>query len=171
MATFDPNSIAKNVIDLLGGRDAAFEKLDGEYHRMMAVWDQDAQSIGRILRAHLFVEYFLTEHIRAKNPNLGSLDAARLTFAQKASLLDSKLVTIKDVLPGIRRLNQVRNRLAHSLHADISADDANVLLGCRVFRAMREEGAKRKSQPPSKEPIDVLEAFALYVGSILHATF
>lgn len=164
----DPDSVIRHLIDLLGGPDAAFERLDDEFNRTKAVWDQNSQFIGRILRAHLFVEHFLTEYLRTKSPQLGSLDKARLTFAQKISLLDSGEPNINDLLPGIRRLNQVRNRLAHSLHAGLSADDANVMLGCLPFRFLRIESAKTKLQTPSVEPIDVLEDFAFHAGMRLH---
>ncbi len=167
MSELDPKSVVKHVIELLGGPEVAFEKVDGEFAQMMVLWDQDAPTIGRILRAHLFVEYFLTELLRTKNPQLGSLDNARLTFSQKVSLIDSKSSEIKYLLPGIRRLNQIRNRLAHSLHANLSVDDADALLSCDLFRAMRDESAKRHSRPASAEPLNVYEDFALHVGSTI----
>jgi hypothetical protein len=170
MSEPDPNTVAKHLIDLLGGRDSAFQKLDQEYKRLIEAWDQDAQSIGTILRAHLFVEHFLTEYLRAKNPNLGSLDGARLSFAQKLSLVDVDCSEIGDLLPGIRHLNRVRNRIAHSLHADISPDDANVLLTSGLFRAMREASAKGTSRVLSTEPLDVMDDFALHAGNRLQAT-
>jgi hypothetical protein len=159
----DPTSVVKHVIELSGGHDAAFEKFDAEYKQLMAVWEQDSHLIGRILRAHLFVEHFLNELLRAKNPDLG-LDKARLSFAQKVSLVGSGSAEIEDLLLGIRRLNAVRNRLAHSLHADLTTEDADVLLNCRYFRALRDEGARTTSRKASTEPIDVVEDFALHVG-------
>lgn len=51
-------------------------------------WDQGLDVIGRILRAHLYVEYYLTESLVKANRRLGSVDQARLSFWQKLELLD-----------------------------------------------------------------------------------
>ena len=165
----DPTSVVKHLIDLLGGPELAFQKIDEEHRKLVAVWEQDASSIGRILRAHLFVEHFLTALITAKNPKLGSLEKARLSFVQKVELLDTDSLQIRDLLPGIRRLNSVRNRLAHTLHADISKDDAQCFLDCAIFRAMREESYRRKPTIPSDDPLDVLEDFSLHAGMSFQA--
>ncbi len=161
---YDPTSVVKHVIELSGGHDAFFEKSHAELNRLNAVWKQDSLTIGRILRAHVFVEHFLNELLRAKNPGLGPLDKARLTFAQKVSLVGPESPEVEDLLPGIRRLNQIRNRLAHSLHADLTTEDADVLLNCSLFRAMRDEDARHISEIASTKPIDVVEDFALHVG-------
>lgn len=166
----DPTSVAKHMIDLSGGPNVAFEKFDAEHKQLLAMWDQNADSIGRILRAHLFVEHFLTELLQAKNPRLGSLDNARLGFAQKVSLLGTELSEIQDLVPGIRRLNKIRNRVAHSLHANLTAEDAETLLSCGFFRAMREESARVRSQTSSQEPLVVIEDFALHVGARIQSS-
>lgn len=72
------------------------------------------------------------------------------------------------LLPGIRRLNTIRNRLAHNLSADVTADDANIFQGIELFRAMREE--RKKPDQPSVEAIDILEDFAKHAGIALHAS-
>ena len=135
----DPTSVAKHLISLSGGPKVAFEKFHTEHKQLLTLWEQNADSIGRILRAHLFVEHFLTEFLQAKNPRLGSPDKARLGFAQKVSLLGTELSEVHDLVPGIRRLNKIRNRVAHSLHADLTTEDTETLLGCGLFRALREE--------------------------------
>lgn len=160
----DPTSVAKHMINLSGGPNVAFEKFDAEHKQLLDMWNQNADSIGRILRAHLFVEHFLTEFLQAKNPQLGSLDKVRLGFVQKVSLLGTEISEIQDLVPGIRRLNKIRNRVAHSLHADLTGEDAETLLGYGLFRAMRDERARGTSQIPSQEPLVVIEDFALHVG-------
>lgn len=165
---FDAEAVAEKTIDLLGGRDKAFALIQAEFEEMRTRWNQDVIAIGRILRSHLYVEHYLTEFLEKTNPRLGSLADARLTFAQKVNLLnlDRRLA---QVLPGIKRLNTIRNRLAHRLDAHVTYEDANVFLSDGVFKAMRIEGAKPGT--PSSDPLDVLEAFAQYVSSALQHEF
>jgi hypothetical protein len=74
----DPEAFARRVIDLGGGREEFLRLMNESIARISAVWDQDATLIGRILRAHLFVEHFLGEYLRSRNPNLGDLSEGRL---------------------------------------------------------------------------------------------
>jgi hypothetical protein len=164
----DPASVARHVIQLLGGQEKAFQVLDADFQAARQRWAQDTGKIGRILRAHLFVEHFLSEHLQAKNPNLGSLNEARITFAQKLSLIDARTSPVAYLLPGMRRLNTIRNRIAHSLHADVTEDDAREFMAARLFTAMREELAKTEQRVVSSDPIDIMEDFAIHAGSVLH---
>jgi hypothetical protein len=128
-------------------------------------WNQDASLMGRLLRAHLFVEYFLTRYLSAKNPNLGDLELARLTFAQKLALSDHPSSPEAYLFPGIRLLNKVRNRIAHTLSATVTDEDRDGFLKIGVFREFRIALAAPKA--PSNEPVDVLEEFSLHAGSSL----
>ncbi|MFX5756849.1 hypothetical protein ABTE27_23140, partial [Acinetobacter baumannii] len=56
--------LANRVLELLGGREAAIASMEAEYHALKERWKQDVDTIGRILRAHLHVEYYLTEHLQ-----------------------------------------------------------------------------------------------------------
>ena len=71
--------------------------------------------MGRVLRAHLIVEHYMTAYIQGANPELGDLDAAKVGFAKKVDLLDDSNPLLTSLVPGIRRLNTVRNRLADYL--------------------------------------------------------
>lgn len=165
---FDAEAVAKKTIDLLGGRDKAFELIHADFEEMRTRWNQDVVAIGRILRSHLYVEHYLTEFLEKANPHLGSIADARLTFAQKVNLLNPDR-RLAQVLPGIKRLNLIRNRLAHRLDANVTEEDANAFLSDGVFKAMRIEGAKPET--PSSDPLDVLEAFAQHVSSALQHEF
>lgn len=134
-------------------------------------WDRDIVLIGRILRAHLHVEHYLTECIRHANQSLGNLDAARLTFAQKVELVSTENFAVAHYIPGIKHLNKIRNRLAHNLGAKITEGDAQVFLANKFFSALREEGARRYGHSLSMAPIDILEEFAKGASSMLHGTF
>ncbi|WP_147326255.1 hypothetical protein [Hydrogenophaga borbori] len=75
--------ILNRAAELLGGQ-AEYERLaTEEVNEVQRRWNQDTDAIGRILRAHLFVERFMTENLQRANPALGPVEKARLTFAQK----------------------------------------------------------------------------------------
>ncbi len=170
MNTPSPEAVVRHVIRLMGGHKKAFEAFDADFHTITKRWEQDTTVIGRILRAHLFVEHFLTEYLQSRNPELGSLEEARASFTQKLALVGNGTPGTGYLLPGIRRLNGIRNRIAHTLHAEVTDEDVRVFLAIDLFRAMREEKARRRSDTPSMEPIVVLEDFAIHAGISLHAS-
>ncbi|MBY0367438.1 MAG: hypothetical protein EKK53_16965 [Burkholderiales bacterium] len=162
--------LANRVLELLGGREAAIASMEAEYHALKERWKQDVDTIGRILRAHLHVEYYLTEHLQHMNPMLGDIDGSRLSFAQKANLLtDRGDVAVWRLIGGIRHLNKIRNRLAHNLKAEVTEEDRTVFLSQDVFKMMRVWGHKDDKTPLSDAPIDVLEHFAEFASSMLHS--
>ncbi|MBI2069770.1 MAG: hypothetical protein HYT79_04135 [Elusimicrobia bacterium] len=169
MSIPDPDKYVAKLIELHGGRENFFSVMEAQYKKFLSIWEQDAEKIGRVLRAHLAVEHFLAEHIQATNPKLGSLDNARLSFAQKIDLLDEHDRMAEFLKPGLRRLNQIRNRLAHKLKMDIDAEDREAFLAIEIFRAMRDEGSKRTG-PPADDPLSVIEQFAKFASGLLQTT-
>jgi hypothetical protein len=164
----DVQGVAARAVELMGGREQLIASVEAEYDAMKARWNKDVEMIGRILRAHLHVEYYLTEFLQYTNPNLGNLDEARITFNQKINLLPNDDRKIIFLLPGIRHLNKIRNRLAHNLEATVTESDAAVFLQ-GLFKAFRDEGARREKKQLNDNPIDVLEEFAEFASSMLHA--
>lgn len=63
--------------------EGEFERVNREFLRLAAI---DHEPIGRVLRAHLVIENFLTAYL-GRLLGADSVRAARLTFAQKVSLL------------------------------------------------------------------------------------
>jgi hypothetical protein len=167
--SIDTTALAARTIELLGGPERAKEVADKEFGEMVARWDQDVDAIGRILRAHLYVEHYLTEFLRNANPRLGSLAEAKLSFAQKLALLDTQSPAIADLKPGIAHLNKIRNRLAHRLSAAIEPADASVFLSASFFVSMRI--AAQGKAPSSQVPLEVLEQFSLHSAHILSGEF
>ncbi|MBI5091941.1 MAG: hypothetical protein HZB26_05790 [Candidatus Hydrogenedentes bacterium] len=132
-------------------------------------WEQDQDTIGRVLRSLLVVEHFLTEHIRAKNPALGDVDAARLTFVQKVGLIGENDYIGIQLRPGLLRLNTVRNRLAHNLHEKVSIADRDVFLSVYFYKALRTEGQKRFGPEPD-DPLSILEDFSKFAAGIFQSS-
>lgn len=166
----NPSLVAKHVIDLMGGHDACREKVDADFDYITVQWEQDTTLIGRILRAHLFVEHFLTAYIQFKNPNLGDLENARLSYSQKIRLIDPKDFGIAYLVPGIVRLNQIRNRLAHTLCSEITEDDIQSFLNIKLYVALRSaSGQEFKRENCKTEAVALIEHFARHAGSSLHS--
>lgn len=89
----------------------------------VSFWDRNADHLGTLLICHLIVEHYIDEWLEAANPGMKPVGETRLSFAQKMELLDGVEATVQWLLPGIRRLNRIRNQLAHNLEAAISDDD------------------------------------------------
>lgn len=159
--------IINKVIELSGGKDALSKETDAKLAFINQKWDQDVVGIGRILRAHIFVEYFMTKCLQTINPNLGDLDGARVNFSTKLKLLKGYSNHIDMMLPGIRRLNTIRNRMAHSLEANIDDKDIQVILSDKYFKSLREEHAKPGE--PSTDRFEIIEDFAKHVGAYLES--
>ena len=158
----------ERVIAAHGGAEKFFLLMDERLRAFNEVWEQDSERIGRVLHAHLAVEHFMTDYIRVKNPGLGSLEDARLSFSQKISMLPTTDPAISPLKPGLMRLNKIRNRIAHNLKVDVLAEDRIALLGIAIFSAMRSEGAKRMGQP-ADDPLSVLEQFSKFAAGMLHS--
>ncbi|GJH04503.1 hypothetical protein [Paraburkholderia terrae] len=155
------------VAEIMGGQEEFMAAMVAERRATREKWNKDVLTIGRILRAHLYVEHYLTEYIQHLNPALGDIDGARITFNQKVRLLQSGDTLVSDIIPGIRHLNSIRNRLAHNLEAKVTDEDARVFLQ-GTFKALRNKGVLPSDDPQSESPIDVLEDFAQYASKILH---
>ena len=64
---------------------------------------------------------------------IGSKPPHILSEEERKKLLDPKDIRIGEVLPGIRHLNTIRNRLAHRSSATVTEDDAAVFLGAAAY--------------------------------------
>ena len=169
MALPDPKELARLTIDYLGGPHLANEVFSTEFGEMNRRWNQDTETIGRILRAHLYVEHYLNEYLRKANPRLGDIAGVRLSFAQKVKLLDQNDPHIRHMIAGIKHLNSIRNRIAHNLDVQVSEEDAEVFLKALPLREMRKqmEGAN-KTHP---EPLQLLEDFSTHAAHALSQQF
>jgi hypothetical protein len=164
----DPQDHVQKIISAYGGHKAFFGKMDMRLAEFNEIWNQDSERIGRVLRAHLSVEYFMTDYIRAANPNLGAIDGAKLTFYQKVELLDETLPLVSQIKPGLKRLNTIRNRVAHNLKVDVQPEDKQLFLSITLFSAMKLEKEKSFGPEPD-DPLSIVEQFARFVAGLLHA--
>ena len=164
------------MMEKFGGREAFFGRLDKRYAEFTRVWKQDAERMGRILRAHLAVEYFVGMYLCTMNPNLGDVAGARLSYAQKVDLLkaeENSMVAM--ILPGLRRLGAIRNRIAHRLQVDLTKEDEDVFMAIGLFKASRVAKLGNYLEHAEVKPIAddpplaIAEEFAQFASGLLHA--
>ncbi|MFN0140488.1 MAG: hypothetical protein ACKVQW_10450 [Pyrinomonadaceae bacterium] len=158
----ESENVVSQVLDLMGGLESAREVIDREISEERELWEQSTGAIGRILRSHLYVEYRMTRYLQTYNPNLGDLDQARLTYSQKLSLLNKRDEKIGHLIPGVRQLNVIRNRIGHQINSSVEKSDCEVFLANKMFSNLRIQLAK--PEDPSDNPIAILETFAMFAG-------
>ncbi|HEU01769.1 hypothetical protein LCGC14_0497200 [marine sediment metagenome] len=126
------------------------EQFDRKNHRFLMLMSADHDAIGRVLRAHLVVESFLSTFL-SSSLGVEDLESLRLSVFQKASLLPKKGSSASFVRPGILQLNAVRNKLGHQIEHRVKAHEISAI--SEVLQV-----ARPKVQ--FDEPIDAIEAFA-----------
>lgn len=125
--------------------------------------ERDDAAVATVLRCHLVVEHFLDTYLRAANPIILHWDEARLTFVQKLSLADNPLSSINMLMPGLKCLNKIRNRVAHQLQVEFNDMDIQPI---RSFVSVWYGAAGK----PVPDGMDLLEAFVLTASSWLYGT-
>jgi hypothetical protein len=123
--------------------------------------------ISRILKCHLLSEVVLDKLIQfAFEPNGGAILSARLTYGQKLDIT-SRTLLVEDypLLPNfavgsLRKLNKIRNRLAHELGAKVTREEANELF-------MGEDILKTFDPEKEEVPVIISHYTAFIFGNML----
>jgi hypothetical protein len=167
----EPESAAfvDRLIEKFGGRESFLDAMDRRMKEFSAVWGQDTDRIGRVLRAHLAVEYFVGVYLLTKSPGFAGLERARLAYAQKIELLDRNNRIVDELIPGLRLLGTVRNRIAHRLRVDLTEEDRKAFLAVGIFRAMRDASIARDYAATDDDALAILEQFAKFAAGMLHS--
>ncbi|WP_415776383.1 hypothetical protein ACMYQ1_10495 [Shewanella oncorhynchi] len=100
---------------------------EAENEKFIALLRRDHDGIGRVLKAHLILEHYLTSYL-SRCLGIDNIDSIRLTFAQKAELLPSTGSAASVIKLGIKRLNTIRNMLAHRLDVDLEQIELNAMI-------------------------------------------
>jgi len=161
--------VIERAIEIGGGREIVNAKVTADYQATNDLWNQEHNTIGRILRSHLFVEHFMNQVLLKKFLNVNNLKECRLSFAQKLALLKGYSNIIELIHPGLKSLNKSRNQISHNLQYKLSREDIKSFTSIKVFQAVRI--ALAAPGKPSDEPIEILESFAKFAGSCLHESF
>src|SRR5690606_38778928 len=116
----------------------------------------DYDLLGYFLCTHLIIEHYLDQFLKVVHPNL-DWDASRQTFGQKISLLTKFQAPEEyDIVPAIKHLNSLRNRISHKLEIEITTESLLPLTQCL------RKAYKDQNEIPS-EPRDLLESFTSLV--------
>ena len=139
--------------------EADSRTFNAQYRRFI---ERDDAAVGVILRCHLIVEHFLDGYLTAASPAIQEWDSARLTFAQKLALADNKRSKLRMIMPGLRCLNSIRNRLVHQLDAEF---DETAIGPIREFITIWNTAAGK----PVPQGISLVEEFALQASAWFHS--
>lgn len=139
---------------------AALQRSSDEFQNKLSVAHDD---LGLVLKCHLITEDALSRYLQDAK-GLANIDKARLSFSQKAELIDSSDGLIFSKKGALKQLNKVRNKFGHNFAMELTIDDMGeigahigvYLVGVEkahkdVMKALRESDA-------SKETIDAMEA-------------
>jgi hypothetical protein len=100
---------------------------NSENERFKSLIAKEHDRIGRVLKAHLIIENYLTRHLESTY-DIKIPDEAKLSFFQKAQLLPVEGAVSTFVRPGLISLNKVRNKLAHNLENEIQLTDIEPII-------------------------------------------
>ena len=126
------------------------EEFDRANEHFLNLFAIDHDPIGRVLRAHLIIENFLTTYLQG-NLGVEEIATARLSFAQKVALLPNRAASAAFVKPGIKQLNKVRNQFGHKLEHEVDRSQ---------IAAIYEVLTVARRHVEFNDPIEAIEAFA-----------
>lgn len=113
-------------------------------------------TVGYLLCCHLVLENYLEACIGARMGRGLSLEGARVTFAQKISMLDSWVIPEPyNFMPSLKHLNSLRNKLGHNIRTVIAESELLPLI-------QYLEGTSGKSV----EKREALSVLNIYTGTV-----
>ena len=152
----------KYAQQLLRDVDAIETELGRFNAQWRSFWDRNVDHLGTVLICHLAVEHYIDDWLAAANPGMKAVRDTRLSFSQKVELLDGIDASIQWLLPGVRRLNRLRNQIAHNLEAAISAQDLEPIK--EIVWPWHSAAGK-----PCNSGISLIRDFALLVCGMLNS--
>jgi len=103
------------------------------------------EEVGLVLKGHLFIEYVLNQIIRKQFKSSGTIlkDPRSYTFSVKLQMIYSTGYLPPYLFLNIRRINRLRNHLAHNLTLDLNESQ---------FRFTRSDGTEILIKKHGKHP-------------------
>jgi hypothetical protein len=157
--------------------DEEFEKLDEEYNGIenfhkelnkineeaQNAWSSDHIGIGRILCAHLYVEYYLNKYLKEKY-NLSNNKINNLTFNKKILEIDED-DKINFIIPSLNKINNLRNKMAHNINFKIQEEDLEYFKTRQEFQSYL---FITKSTINENNIFDLYELYARYTSQTIN---
>ena len=160
----------QRIFDSYGGQDKFFDFFAAVKAQIDAIDESQieaTQNVGRVLHTHLMTECFLTRYLQNINPNHGPLKNALLCYSQKLDLISPSDSAVYFLMPGLRCLESIRNRLAHDPTVIVTDRDKRIFLGVPLFKAIRTRSLPQAGIDRQTEAMSVMECFATFAGIIL----
>lgn len=124
--------------------------------------------LSMIVTSHLYVEYWLEWLLRHSIPRpeklLGSVN---LTFAEKLAVAESLGLLRNNLAEATRRLNKIRNHIAHNLEYQIPQEDIQLLASFTPTLANKHQLVLSVMESPKAELAMFCIYFAGYVTGVV----
>jgi len=105
--------------------------------------------VADVVLYHLLVEHYIILYLTDSNKNIGDVSKAKLGFGQLLKLLPKK--KFSKLMPALKCLNRIRNKLAHNLNYKVEASAIKTLKSCYHKYGGEIEG---------DDPVNILNNFA-----------
>lgn len=168
---FGASLAARRTLEELGGGKQAWHVIEREFEEFIKVWEQNHNQIGRILRCHLSIEYFLNKSI-IQETNI-NVERHRFNFYQKVEIAKTFLKNADDIIDGIMAVNKIRNQLAHKINYELDQNDRNSLTSNRMLMIMVTEKFRENKDINISDisTVEIIEQFSIYISSFLSGTY
>lgn len=143
-----------------GGLENFHAELKAMEIESQEAWSSDSINIGKILKAHLYTEYYLNKYL-LELYKLKEKKVANLSFDQKIKFIDTKKDSLTSLLPAINKFNKIRNNMAHDLGYLLTIDEANYFKNIEEFKSYF---FITKTQINENSPVDVYELFSKFIA-------
>lgn len=87
----------------------------------------DGSDLEAIIRGQLYLEHVLLELLREALPRFERLNVSRMPFSTKVDLCDALGVLHSELPPPFKKINALRNEVAHNLNFEMTATDKAAL--------------------------------------------
>lgn len=135
-------------------------ELKNRVEESQKAWSSDFIGIGKILRSHLYAEYYLNKYL-FKLYNLKEKELDNLSFYKKLVYIEEKNDSLKSLLPAIKKFNKIRNNMTHDLGYFLTIDETNYFKDIEEFKSYF---FITKTQINENLPIDVYELFSQFIA-------
>lgn len=123
------------------------------------------EELGYFLSCHLIIEHYIDEYLKVEYEDL-NWEESKLTFSQKINLLSNFPISepYKQLIPSIKSLNKLRNKISHRVNFRISINDLEPLKHY-LYEAYKEN----KGKVPSTT-LELLDSYTMMVCVIFAST-
>ncbi|EOE6708297.1 hypothetical protein BFR77_07060 [Acinetobacter pittii] len=150
-------------------KERGLPPLVGQISKGSVTWQRldsiNYEELGYFLSCHLIIEHYIDEYLKVQYENL-SWEDCKLTFSQKINLLSNFPVAEPyiELIPSIKAMNKIRNKISHRVDFKISIDDLEPLK-YYLYAAYKEN----KSELPSTI-LELLDTYTMMVCVIFAST-